>query len=240
MQLSRHDPGKPARDIDVLARLLPFAGARVLELGCGRAELTRTLAGRYPTARFTALEVDRIQHARNLASADLPNVVFGYGGADAIPLPDASFDVVLMAKSLHHVPVAAMNTALAEIARVLVPGGLAAFSEPVYAGEFNAMLALFHDEREVREQAFATLERAVQTGRFDLAAEEFHVALRRYASFDEFDERIIRATHTEHRLSEAQLAAVRERFGRNLTPEGAVFAQPMRVDVLRRRRNVTP
>jgi len=119
---------------------------------------------------------------------------------------------------------------------VLVPGGLAYFSEPIYAGEFNAIMSLFHDERIVREAAFAALVRAAASGRFALAAERFWRAQRRFAGFAEFDERLIRATHTEHRLSDATYAKVRERFLPHLAADGtATFDQPMRVDVLRRR-----
>jgi len=119
---------------------------------------------------------------------------------------------------------------------VLVPGGLAYFSEPIYAGEFNAIMSLFHDERIVREAAFAALVRAVASARFALAAERFWRAKRRFAGFAEFDERLIRATHTEHRLSDATYAHVRERFLTHLAADGtATFDQPMRVDVLRRR-----
>ncbi len=234
MQISSPDRGRPARDIDVFAEFVPLASARIVELGCGNAELTRAIATRHPDARITAFEVDRIQHAKNVAGSAPPNIVFGYGSADAIPLPDGSCDVVLMAKSLHHVDVAAMDTALAEIARVLVPGGVAAFSEPVYAGEFNALMTIFHDEKRVREAAFAALGRAVAAGRFELVAERFHTAERRFADFADFERRMIGVTHTAHRLTPEQLDAARERFARTATPEGALFHQPMRVDVLRK------
>ncbi len=235
MRLAAPDAGPVSREIELAAALLPLDRARVVELGCGRAEFTRALALRFPASRITALEVDAIQHAKNLASERPGNVAFAEGGADAIPLPDACADVVLMLKSLHHVPVERMEAALAEIARVLAPGGLAYFSEPIYAGEFNAIMSLFHDERAVREAAFAALVRAVASGRFELAAERFWRAKRRFEGFAEFDERLIRATHTEHRLSPAVYAAVRERFLRHLAPDGsATFEQPMRVDVLRR------
>jgi ubiquinone/menaquinone biosynthesis C-methylase UbiE len=234
MQLISSEPGSPKRDIDLVSAWLPRGRVSVLELGCGRAELTRAIAGKHPEAQITALEVDRTQHALNLAAEAPANVQFGFGGADDIPAPDGSFDMVLMAKSLHHVAMERMDRALTEIARVLRAGGLALFSEPVYAGEFNAVMSIFHDERVVREAAFAALERAVAGGLFELAAEEFHTALRRYANFADFERRMIGVTHTEHRLSTAQMAAVRERFARSETAAGATFRQPMRVDVLRK------
>jgi len=236
MRLAAAQPGPVSREIDLAAELLPLDRARILELGCGRAEFTLALAARFPSARIIGTEVDVVQHALNLAAPRPGNVEFAAGGADAIGLPDASVDVVLMLKSLHHVPVERMDRALDEIARVLVPGGLACFSEPVYAGEFNAVVALFHDERVVRERAFAALERAVASGRFELVTERFWTAKRHYADFAEFDERMIRATHTEHRLSPATLAKVREGFEHHVGADGsATFDQPMRLDVLRRR-----
>ena len=236
MRLADADPGPFAREIDLAAELLPLASARILELGCGRAEFTRALAERFPGAYVVAMEVDATQHAKNLAERRPGNVEFATGGADAIPRADASVDVVLMLKSLHHVPVARMDVALAEIARVLRPGGLAYFSEPVYAGEFNAIVALFHDERHARHAAFDALVRAVASGPFELVAERFWQAKRRFAGFAEFDLRMIRATHTEHRLSSDTYATVRQRFERHVAADGsATFDQPMRVDVLRRR-----
>jgi len=139
--------------------LLPLAGARVLELGCGPAELTREIATNAPGVSVTALEVDRIQHQKNVAIQDLPNVVFGLGGAEAIPVPDASFDIVVMFHSLHHVPLQSLDQALLEIRRTLKPGGLAYFEEPVFDGEYCEILRLYHDEQFVREAAFQALMR---------------------------------------------------------------------------------
>ncbi|MGH8596550.1 MAG: class I SAM-dependent methyltransferase, partial [Gammaproteobacteria bacterium] len=85
----------------IYEQVLPLDGAAILELGCGRAELTRLIATRGVARRIIALEVDEIQHALNLAISDLPNVSFKLAGAQSIPAPDATFDVALMFKSLH-------------------------------------------------------------------------------------------------------------------------------------------
>lgn len=92
----------------------------------------------------TALEVDARQHAKNLRDP-LPDLHFIQAGAQAIPLAAAAFDLALMLKSLHHVPLAQLDQALAEVHRVLKPGGLLYVSEPVFAGPLNEVIRLFHD-----------------------------------------------------------------------------------------------
>ncbi len=221
-------------EVKLMLDTLPFAGARVLELGCGRAEKTRTLAETGRPREILALEVDAIQHAKNLRIADLPTVTFAQGGAEAIPAADASFDIAIMFKSLHHVPVEDMDRALAEIARVLKPGGLAWISEPVYAGELNGIMRLFHDEKVVREAAFAALCRAVDSGRLALKEERFFSTRSQFDDFAQFDARMIRVTHSDHRLSPALYAEVRAKFEAHLTPQGATFINPQRVDLLQK------
>jgi len=219
---------------EIFEALLPFDGADVLELGCGKAEKTRTIAKAGRVAAITAIEVDRIQHAENLRIDDLPKVTFALGGAEAIPAADAAFDIVLMFKSLHHVPVDKMDQAMAEIHRVLKPGGLLYLSEPVFAGDFNEIIRLFHDERAVREAAFASIGRAVSAGVFEFVVEKFFDTPNRFDSFEQFEARVLKVTHSDHRLSAELYDTVRQRFMAHVGPQGASFRQPIRVDLLRR------
>ena len=219
---------------EVFEALLPFEDADVHELGCGKAEKTRVIAKAGAVASITALEVDRIQHGQNLRLTDLPKVTFALGGAEAIPAPDANFDIVLMFKSLHHVPLDKMEQAMAEIRRVLRPGGLLYVSEPVYAGHYNEIMRLFHDEREVREAAFAGLKAAVASGLFELIDEIFFDSEIRFESFDQFEARALNVTHSDHRLSSELYDTVKRKFMSHLGPQGVSFRQPIRVDLLRR------
>ena len=220
---------------EIFASLLPLDGARVLELGCGTAVRTRELAELGRVDSIVALEVDEVQHRENLRITDLPGVRFELGGAEAIPQADGAFDIVLMFKSLHHVPMADMATALREVHRVLAPGGVAYISEPVYAGEFNDILRLFHDEQEVRRAAFDAVVAAVDAGLFELAAEEFFLAPTRFEGYPDFERRVLEVTHTQHRLSPEVRAEVRRRV-EGLERDGVVdFLAPIRVDLLRRR-----
>jgi ubiquinone/menaquinone biosynthesis C-methylase UbiE len=221
-------------EYEVIAAELRLENTRILELGCGKAEKTRSIAQSGKPAAIVALEVDELQHAKNLQIADLPTVSFRQGAAEAIPEPDASFDIVMMFKSLHHVPTARMDQALSEIRRVLKPGGVAWISEPVYVGEFNEILRLFHDEKEVRQAAFAAVRRAVEDGRFALVGQRFFSVPGHFDDFAQFEERVINVTHTEHRLAPGLYKAVREKFESYLTENGANFRNPLRVDILRR------
>lgn len=219
-------------ECEIYETLLPLSGAHVLELGCGKAEKTRAIAKKVNT--ILALEVDQIQHGKNVQASDLPNVSFELGGAQDIPAEDASFDLVFMFKSLHHVPMEQMDAALDEIRRVLKPGGLAYISEPVFAGEFNEILRLFHDEQRVREAAFAAVKRAVQAGRFELAGQHFFGTPSHFESFEQFEDRILKVTHTHHQLAPELYQQVKDRFMQHVTPEGAKFVMPIRVDLLRK------
>lgn len=222
-------------DRDVYESCLALDGADILDLGCGRAEHSRAIAAAHRTARVTALDVDRVQYARNCASGGPPNLAFALGGAEAIPAPTASIDIVLMFKSLHHVPGDVLDQALDEVRRVLRPGGVAYVSEPIFAGALNEIMRIFHDEQQVRLNAFAALERAVANGRFALLEERFFSVPTQFRDFADFENKVLNVTHTAHRLDAAQRERVRERFAAHMTPEGARFAAPQRLDVLKRR-----
>jgi ubiquinone/menaquinone biosynthesis C-methylase UbiE len=232
MRIADPDVSRLADERDILNECLSLPGAKVLELGCGKADKTRLLA--QTAASVLALEVDATQLANNQAAENPDNVRFAYGGAENIPAVDSSFDIVLMFKSLHHVPTALMDDAFSEIHRVLKPGGVAYISEPVYAGDFNDILRMFHDEKVVREAAFAAEVRAVSTKRLSLSSQTFFLQPMHFEDFSQFEDRILKVTHTDHTLSPALYDAVRSRFNQHLTSSGVTFHMPIRVDLFRK------
>ena len=229
MRIADPDVSLVSDEKEIINALLSLPGASVLELGCGKAEKTRLVA--QIAASVLALEVDPIQLANNQA-ADAPgNVRFEYGGAEAIPAADGSFDVVMMFKSLHHVPTELMDDALSEIRRVLKTGGVAYISEPVYAGDFNEILRLFHDEKAVRDAAFAAEVKAVSAQNLSLVKQTFFLQPMHFEDFSQYENRILKVTHTEHKLSPELIEAVRTKFNQHMTPDGATFHMPIRVDL---------
>ncbi|MFD0738426.1 class I SAM-dependent methyltransferase [Lysobacter koreensis] len=96
---------------------------RILDLGCGTGEISRRLAQRYPQA--TVLGIDILES--NLAVARRDSAAFGerigyeVGDAFALDCADASFDLVACRHMSQAVP--DFPQVLAEITRVLRPGG---------------------------------------------------------------------------------------------------------------------
>ena len=108
----------------VFDHLAPPAAACVLELGCGPGDLWRENADRIPAGwdnTLTDFSEGMVAAAqRNLAEIGR---VFAFRQADAqdLPFEAAAFDTVIANHMLYHVP---DRRALAEIRRVLKPGGV--------------------------------------------------------------------------------------------------------------------
>jgi len=221
-------------EFQVLEALVPLHDLRVIELGCGAAKLARDLVLRQPGCHVVGLEVDAVQHAKNLA-APQDGLEFVRAGAEAVPCPDASFDLALMLKSLHHVPIPSMARALGEVARILKPGGHFYVSEPIYDGALNAVVKLYNDEGVVRAAAQAALDEALAgTDYWMLCAERRFAVPVSFKSFDAFEARMMRPTYADHHLDAAKIARVRDAFEEHGRAQGGHFVRPMLVRVLRR------
>jgi ubiquinone/menaquinone biosynthesis C-methylase UbiE len=218
-------------ELDLLASLVPLGGKQIIELGCGPAKLARELLTRHADSTVTGVEVDARQHAKNLA-APQERLHFISGVAQNIPAADTSHDLALMLKSLHHVPVAAMAQALAEVARVLRPAGFLYVSEPLFQGSLNSVIRIYNDEQVVRAAAQAALDAAVASGSWkEIAQRSFEVPLH-FDDFTAFEKRMVNQTYADHRLDEATFAQVRRTFEAHMGPNGADFLQPMHVRLL--------
>ena len=158
------------------------------------------------------------------------------GSAAAATFGDASFDGALMLKSLHHVPMDAMDAALTEVARVVRPGGLLYVSEPIYGGAFNELVRLYNDEGVVRTAAQAALDRAVAAGiHWQAEAERRFAQPVRFRDWPDFAQRMLYPSFADHGITPALEARVRAKFEPHLGPEGARFMRPLHVRLLRRR-----
>ena len=116
-QYERGRPGWPADALDAMdARLGLGAGSVVLDLAAGTGKLTRLLVSRYASV----IAVEPLDGMRAVLERVVPGARALVGTAEAIPLPDAGVDAVVVAEAIHWFDA---DAASAEMARVLRPGG---------------------------------------------------------------------------------------------------------------------
>jgi SAM-dependent methyltransferase len=161
-QYERARPEYPREAVERAEQELGLSGeATVLDLGAGTGKLTRLLAGRF--ARVIAVEPD--DEMRRLVAGDTRA-----GTAEHIPLADGEVDAVFVADAFHWFDQAA---ALAEIARVVRPGGGLALlwndwwekeqpPMPAAAREIlDCLFARFHGEHVANRDWLQDVERSL-------------------------------------------------------------------------------
>jgi SAM-dependent methyltransferase len=95
----------------------------LLDVGCGTGEITMRLAGLYPGASLVGVDLiaRHLELGRRRCAAFGSRVAFREADAFALPFADASFDLVVCRHMLQAVP--RPHEAMAEMVRVLRPGG---------------------------------------------------------------------------------------------------------------------
>jgi ubiquinone/menaquinone biosynthesis C-methylase UbiE len=178
--LERQERRRPDPVARELRELLAELRGRVIEVGSGDGRSFE----HYPPAveRLLAIEPDSVarQAAVERARAVTPPIEVDAGVAEALPAPDASFDAAVVMGVL--CSVSDVPAALAELRRVLVPGGELRFWEHVRSG--NPAFALV---QRAADRLFWTrtlggcettrdTEEAIRTGGFEIVGLEhgFH------------------------------------------------------------------
>jgi SAM-dependent methyltransferase len=107
-------------------------GARALDVGCGFGRWTRWLAQRGASAVGVDPTEGMLEAARRASDA---SVEYRRMSATALDFPDSSFDVVTCITVIQHLEPAEQEAAVAEIARVLRPGGRAVALDLIDLGD---------------------------------------------------------------------------------------------------------
>ena len=121
----------------LVARLQP--GEAVLDVGCGTGTLAIAAKEHVgPTGTVYGIDAspEMLARAEKKARKAGVEVVLKNAIAQALPFPDAQFDVVLTTIMLHHLPRKARQQCAAEMRRVL--GNLPQDPVPLDAGRFGA------------------------------------------------------------------------------------------------------
>jgi ubiquinone/menaquinone biosynthesis C-methylase UbiE len=229
-------PDETMKRIDSIAEILigrcPFYGADIVDIGCGTGDMARWLARQGAT--IVAVDKPEI-----LAKAAIfaPDGAERYrpGTAEDLPLPEDSADAVIFSASFHHVPESRLADAVGHCRRVLRPGGLAFFIEPVdRPGAYTEITRLTGDERKIQEQAAAIIRGAAEFG-FEPVEEKYFFMERSFRDFQHLVETFVDEDENKAGIiDEARSIMGRFAFLAGVRFEDFRFPSIVRLNVLRK------
>jgi ubiquinone/menaquinone biosynthesis C-methylase UbiE len=134
------------RTLEVAAALSPTP-ASVLDVGCGTGSLLCLAGRRFPDARLAGVDAA----AEMIKQAHADGAEFRHAPAERLPFADAGFDLVTSTMSFHHWK--DQRQGIAEIARVLAPGGVLVIADYFATAWLRPLLALLRRRDRVHTRA---------------------------------------------------------------------------------------
>jgi ubiquinone/menaquinone biosynthesis C-methylase UbiE len=144
-------------------------GNTVLDVGCGTGEVTLLAKARTKEGKVHGIDPapEMIAVARKKAARKHLEIDFRVGVIEGLPFPDASMDVVTSSLMMHHLPESLKIRGLAEIYRVLRPGGhvlIADFMRPT--GSFLNHLFIAFTRHQGIQKGIEDLEKPLKKAGF--------------------------------------------------------------------------
>jgi SAM-dependent methyltransferase len=161
--------------LGALARCVSGRAPVVLEIGCSSGHFLRLLQAEMPEAIVVGADYVRApleQIAESVAS--VPLLQFDL---TQCPLPANTFDAVVLLNVLEHIE--RDDLAMAHVARILKPGGVAMIEVPAGPGLYDAYDALLHHHRRYTMRGLTALARGA---RLDIVARS-HLGFLMYPAF---------------------------------------------------------
>ena len=135
------------------------AGEAVLDVACGTGTLAimaQQQAGASGKVAGIDASPEMIARARYKADRAGLSIQFAAASADALPFADAQFDVVLCTVALHHLRRGTRSAAVAEMGRVLKPGGRVLLVDFVF-GPRHTLIGMLHHQHGLRAHELSEL-----------------------------------------------------------------------------------
>jgi 2-polyprenyl-3-methyl-5-hydroxy-6-metoxy-1,4-benzoquinol methylase len=127
-------------DLDAFARLVHDwvpQPRNILEVGCGEGAMTERITKTYPSASVTAIDIS--PRVGRLFRGSTSKVTFCKETVESVAARNpASFDLIILADVIHHVPAGLRESLMSAIAQALTPDGSLIFkdrlvsSTPIY------------------------------------------------------------------------------------------------------------
>lgn len=112
----------------------------ILDVGCGTGRLLKSARTRFPGAKLVGIDaaIEMVRYAQR--STPNGTIQFQQATAEELPFPNASFDLVFSTMTFHHWQ--SQTRGIAEVARVLTPGGRWLLAEFVASGFMKPIRSL--------------------------------------------------------------------------------------------------
>lgn len=169
---------KIENELDIISKITVIKNKTIIDVGCGTGGLVRKLTAE--GAKVIGIDSpDMLIKAKN----NQKQVFFTAGLGENLPFKNNIADIIIFFASFHHVPGAMMNQTLQETYRVLKPGGIGFFLEPVgREGSYFEILRLVEDERDIQQLALESIKKAYTFGLENKREEVMYIE----RSFDDY------------------------------------------------------